>query len=146
MATSKSALPRPSVTLHMYPHRINPLLVDTDRDFSESELPPYFAVKNYILLASAVDDWDEADVWILAAEYTHRNMLKEAERINNTDALEPFAGLRNELDQLMEFKLEDYTGLTREERKLHKAEYCRKIDEESDFASDVEDSLEHGDR
>lgn len=69
--------------------------------------------------------------------------------------------MRDDLDQLMEFKLENYTGMIREERELHEDEYWRELDEESeldetecccevgeewDFVSDVEDSLEHGDR
>jgi hypothetical protein len=34
---------------------------------SDRTIPPFYIIKNCILIASALNDWDEADIWRLTA-------------------------------------------------------------------------------
>jgi len=42
-------------------------------------LPPYYAIKNNILIASALDDWEDADVYRLTAEQSYITSRRDAE-------------------------------------------------------------------
>lgn len=83
---------------------------------SDPTLPPFYQIKNYILLAGALEDWEQANHWGLAAEHVYHMSLNTAEKRNDVHSLGVLTELREELDELKEFKLEDETGLTKEER------------------------------
>lgn len=73
-------------------------------------------MKNSILLASALDDWDEADYWVSVAEQSYRAALREVKRINDTEGLEVLGAFRKQLNELAKFKKEDLAGQTKERR------------------------------
>lgn len=79
-------------------------------------LPPYYIIKNCILVACALDDWNDADYYRSAAEQAYDTTLAEATRKNDKGSLAALKQLRKELDQLTEFRVEDITGMTKEER------------------------------
>jgi hypothetical protein len=54
-----------------------------------------------------MDDWEDADVWRLAAEQAYITALDKATRIRDDNSLKAFPGLREELDQLGEDEVED---------------------------------------
>lgn len=53
---------------------------------------------------------------MLSAEQTYQTSLDEATLKNDKNSLQVLEDLRKELDELKEFRMEDLTGLTREER------------------------------
>ncbi|KAL1797634.1 hypothetical protein ACET3X_004240 [Alternaria dauci] len=64
-------------------------------------------MKNNILIASALDDWKDADIFRLAAEQQWRTSYCVANRQGDTDTLEALKSFRKELDELEEFRMED---------------------------------------
>jgi hypothetical protein len=83
---------------------------------SDDTLPPYYIIRNCIVIACALDNWTEANIWRLSVEQTYSTCLDKARRRNDEDSLKALENLRKELDELTEFMVEDMTGLTREER------------------------------
>lgn len=75
-----------------------------------------------------MDDWEDADVWRLAAEQAYITALDKATRIRDDNSLKAFPGLREELDQLGEYRAQDFTAL-----QMHIA---------SDYEDDGEDEVE----
>lgn len=84
-------------------------------------------MKNAILIASGMDDWADADVWRLAAEQSYITSLGKARKIHDDDSLKVLQGLREELDQLSEFRARDLDAFN------------------AQFASDEEDEDENED-
>jgi hypothetical protein len=64
-------------------------------------------IKNCVLIACALDDWYDANIWRLSAEQEYNRTLAKARRTNDEEALEGLKLLREELDQLKRFKDED---------------------------------------
>lgn len=73
-------------------------------------------VKNCLLIACALENWEEAENWFNAGETTLQSTLVEVTRRNDTLSLRALALLREELDEVNEFRMEDLTGMTKEER------------------------------
>ncbi|KAF2132908.1 hypothetical protein P153DRAFT_309696 [Dothidotthia symphoricarpi CBS 119687] len=90
-------------------------IVVTKFNLSDITLPPYYVIKNCILLASALDNWDDADVWRLAAEQAYITSFREANRKQDTNSLETLQDLRAELDTLNKFRQEDMAILVDDE-------------------------------
>jgi hypothetical protein len=64
-------------------------------------------IRNCVLIACALDDWYDANIWRLSAEQEYSTTLAKARRTNDEEALEGLKLLREELDQLKRFKDED---------------------------------------
>jgi hypothetical protein len=79
-------------------------------------LPPYYVIRNCILIACALDDWREADVYRLAAEQSYDTTLKVATQYKDKESLEALQDLREELDELDSFRREDLTALADAQR------------------------------
>ncbi|KAI4909460.1 hypothetical protein J4E90_008157 [Alternaria incomplexa] len=93
------------------------------RNITDTALPPFYIIRNCILLTAAMDNWDDGNDWRLAAvkpsmyrlnveyaltstvaiqESTFRNVLRKATEKNDTDSLAALQDLREELDWLAE--------------------------------------------
>ena len=70
-------------------------------------IPPHFCMKNAVLIASGLDDWEDADYWRLAAEQEHATGLKIAEQAQDQGSLGTLQQVREELDRLNEFREQD---------------------------------------
>lgn len=79
----------------------------TDQQCSDPTLPKYYDMMNSIIIAHALDDWEDADVYRLAVEFVYDCELKEAQRKHNAVALECLEEIREELDDLNHARLED---------------------------------------
>ncbi|CAO2650729.1 Nn.00g020210.m01.CDS01 [Neocucurbitaria sp. VM-36] len=90
-------------------------LEEAKKNISDESLPPYYVIRNCMLMACALDNWGEADIWRLCAEQAYRTSLEEATRKNDGNSLEALKDLRKELDELKDFRLEDLTGISRKE-------------------------------
>jgi hypothetical protein len=55
---------------------------------SDPLLPPYYEIENCILIASACDMWEDADVWRRAARQAYHTFHAKASRENDTATLE----------------------------------------------------------
>jgi hypothetical protein len=69
-----------------------------------------------MLIACALDDWNEAELWRRSAEQAFKTSFAKASKMNDTNSLAIPKNVRSELDELNEFRMEDLTGLSREER------------------------------
>ncbi|KAJ4368586.1 hypothetical protein N0V86_009493 [Didymella sp. IMI 355093] len=78
---------------------------------SNHELPPYYEIMNFVLITSALDDWDDAEMFRLSAEETCRETLEDATYTNDEASRETLKKLREELDALERFKDEDMLEL-----------------------------------
>ncbi|KAF9690627.1 hypothetical protein EKO04_011404 [Ascochyta lentis] len=87
-------------------------------------LPPYFMVMNLVLIVSALDNWDDAEMFRLSAEKIYEETFEDATNSNDEGSLEALAELREELDALKRFKLEDMLG-------EHGFDYDRPFDSDS---------------
>jgi hypothetical protein len=96
-------------------------------------------MQNCILIACALDDWNEADLWRRSAELTYNTSFAEATTKNDTNSLDMLRNVRIQLDELHEFKMEDLTGLFREERE---AVFEDPVITEADEAEQLEDAVE----
>jgi uncharacterized protein YjiS (DUF1127 family) len=96
-------------------------------------------MQNCILIACALDDWNEADLWRRSAELTYNTSFAEATTKNDTNSLHMLRNVRIQLDELNEFKMEDLTGLSREERE---EVFKDPVITEADEAERVEDAME----
>jgi hypothetical protein len=83
---------------------------------SNAALPPYYVMNYCILIACALDDWNEADNWRLSAEHVWSTARTKAVSMRDHQSLEVLDEARLHLDTLEEQQLEDTTGLTKEER------------------------------
>jgi hypothetical protein len=77
----------------------------------DETLPPYYFIKNAILIVSAMDDWADAEVWKLAAEQAYITAFGKAKNKHSDNTREAFAELRYEFDQLDMFKVRDFEAL-----------------------------------
>ncbi|KAI4660976.1 uncharacterized protein J4E79_005544 [Alternaria viburni] len=71
-------------------------------NITDTTLPPYYIIRNCILLTSAMDNWDDGNDWRLAAESCHSNTVRRATEMNDTNSLAALQDLREELDWLAE--------------------------------------------
>ncbi|CAN9330363.1 unnamed protein product [Alternaria alternata] len=91
------------------------------KNLLDPTLPPFYIIKNCILVA----------------ERAFKKSLDLATRQQDNNSLETLAGLREELDEVKEFKMEDLTGMTKEERDMVDAEL-----EELDAVAEAENMME----
>jgi hypothetical protein len=78
-------------------------------DFSRRDrtLPPYYAIKNSILVAGALDSWDEADLWMLSAEQTYKYCYEISVKNHDEASLSLLKGVRKQMDELEQYRKED---------------------------------------
>lgn len=79
----------------------------TANNCSDFALPPYYVIKNCILVAGALDNWDDADIWRLTAEHSYDRNHRIALEEQDEASLLALQDLREELDELEEFREED---------------------------------------
>ncbi|KAJ4324427.1 hypothetical protein N0V94_001325 [Neodidymelliopsis sp. IMI 364377] len=79
-------------------------------------LPPYYDIQNCILIASAEDMWEDADVWRRAARQAYRTFHAKASRANDTATLKEIGEARKQLDELDELLAEEFDAFLEEER------------------------------
>ncbi|KAF2124251.1 hypothetical protein P153DRAFT_411889 [Dothidotthia symphoricarpi CBS 119687] len=87
-------------------------IASAKKNLDDPTLPPYYFIKNSILIACALDDWDEADPWRVSAEMVYRRSLDEAQKSKDVNSLDALEVLKTQLDELNMFRMEDLTGLT----------------------------------
>lgn len=80
----------------------------------DTTLPPFYLIKNCILLASALNDWDEADDWRHVAEAPYKTNFHDSRTNEDADSLKVLECLRAELDELKQFREEDMAALYKE--------------------------------
>ncbi|KAI8942960.1 hypothetical protein NX059_000999 [Plenodomus lindquistii] len=95
---------------------IDKCIAEAKHNLTDPTLPPFYIIKYCIVLACAHDTWDKADGWRRSAEHMYQTCLDNATRKQDTSSLETLSDLRMELDELHEFRMEDMTGMTKEER------------------------------
>jgi hypothetical protein len=87
---------------------------------SDTSLPPFYIIRNCILLVGAMDNWDDGNEWRLAAvrcpvykpdmrhtltstvaiqESTYSDALRQSREMNDTNSLAALQDLREELDE-----------------------------------------------
>jgi hypothetical protein len=79
---------------------------------SDPTLPLYYAIKNSILIACALDDWRDADIFRGIAESIYQKTLSKATSEHDEDSLELLKDVAIELKQLNEYREEDMFELT----------------------------------
>jgi hypothetical protein len=82
---------------------------------SDPTLPPYYVMNYCILIASALDDWNEAEIWIFSALHVWNRAHAEGVSTNDNDSLAALDEIWGRLGTLEEQRLEDLTGMTKEE-------------------------------
>lgn len=65
-------------------------------------------MKTAIIIASGLDDWEDADYWKLAAEQKHTTGLKIAKEKQDQGSLRALQRLHKELDQLNKYQSTGY--------------------------------------
>ncbi|KAF1934738.1 hypothetical protein EJ02DRAFT_313010, partial [Clathrospora elynae] len=78
---------------------------------SDLTLPQYYVIQNCMLIASAINTWNEADIWRVYAVEIYQTSLGEATRQKDTNGLEVLRKVRIELDQLLGPYIEDLASL-----------------------------------
>lgn len=76
-------------------------------NLTDPTLPPYYVIHNCILIACALDDWSDADIWQRRAEQAYWTCAAKAELKQDAEALKELKNVRKELDQLEAFRRED---------------------------------------
>jgi molybdopterin-guanine dinucleotide biosynthesis protein len=74
----------------------------------DPSLPPYFHIRYHIMIASAMDNWDDADYHRLVAEQAWSTTRRNATAKRDHNSLKALEDLRDELDQLEGFKHQDF--------------------------------------
>ena len=67
-----------------------------------------------MLLASAMDNWEDGGLWLSRAESCYNVTLANATMRQDTESLKMLKELRAELDELKEFRKEDMEEMARE--------------------------------
>ncbi|OAG22546.1 hypothetical protein CC77DRAFT_1018573 [Alternaria alternata] len=68
-------------------------------NLTDTSLPPFYIIRNCILLVGAMDNWDDGNEWRLAAESTYSDALRRSREMNDTNSLAALQDLREELDE-----------------------------------------------
>jgi hypothetical protein len=80
----------------------------TDSVFcKDPTLPPYYFIKNAILVACALNDWTDANYYRLAAKQAHIMSVEKVKISRDENSLKALEKLRLELDELEEFRAQD---------------------------------------
>ncbi|RYO01936.1 hypothetical protein AA0120_g388 [Alternaria tenuissima] len=87
-------------------NEIEKCIVKAKKNLSDKTLPPYYVIKNCLLIACASDTWEEADDWKTRAEQAY-TAFAEATRKVYEDSLMTLNDLRKELDDLDKQKKEE---------------------------------------
>jgi hypothetical protein len=66
---------------------------------SHPTLPPFYIIRNRILIACAAENWDEGEKYRRGAEEMYEGQFEMATQNRDTDALEDLEMLRGELDR-----------------------------------------------
>ncbi|PVI06350.1 hypothetical protein DM02DRAFT_514854 [Periconia macrospinosa] len=118
-------------------------------NISDPTIPNYYLIMNLILIVSAMDDWDEADFYRLAAEHAWETTHHRALQRNEQEEMEALSGLRDELDQLKSFRERDLAEYydSDEETEMQDAEDEDEIGFENPRdVADAENEIDHGGR
>ncbi|KAH7398527.1 hypothetical protein BKA66DRAFT_437577 [Pyrenochaeta sp. MPI-SDFR-AT-0127] len=83
-------------------------IAEAKKTLSDPTLPFYYIIKNCISIFCASDDWGEAELWKLRAEWAYNEYRKGVARHNRAEELEILSDLRFELDQLDNFRRAEY--------------------------------------
>jgi hypothetical protein len=94
-----------------------------DFEFRDLAIPPYYAIKNCILVAGALDNWDEADPWISAAEQTYDDCYKTSVENKDEDSIRLLGDLRRQLNEMEQYKKEDLLEEDMEDTVVYEDEY-----------------------
>ncbi|CAI6337394.1 unnamed protein product [Periconia digitata] len=76
-------------------------------NLTDHTIPPYYKMRNCILIVSAMDDWNIADLYRQDAEIQYRVSHHKATEMEDEDSLEILEELRYELDQLKQMLDDD---------------------------------------
>jgi hypothetical protein len=111
---------------------------------SRHDLPPYYEAMNLVLITSALDDWDEAEMWRLSAQEVYRETLEDPTYTSDEASCGTLKKLREELDALIRFKDEDMlelygVGRGSPEHFEETEDSPKRIWEDSDFFDDDDD-------
>ncbi|CAN9131367.1 unnamed protein product [Alternaria alternata] len=87
-------------------NEIEKCIVKAKKNLSDKTLPPYYVIKNCLLIACASDTWQEADDWKTRAEQAY-TAFTEATRKVYDDSLMTLNELRKELDDQDKQKKEE---------------------------------------
>ncbi|KAJ8109619.1 hypothetical protein OPT61_g7327 [Boeremia exigua] len=82
------------------------------RNLNDPTLPPYYVIKYHILVACALDDWRDADIFLNAAERAYRLTLLKLTNEGDDESLKLLKGLAKELKTLKQYREEDMSKLT----------------------------------
>ncbi|KAJ4319709.1 hypothetical protein N0V94_003768 [Neodidymelliopsis sp. IMI 364377] len=77
------------------------------RNLADPALPPYHIIKNCILVACALDNWRDADVFRLRAEDVYHQTLSRATSEHDDKSLELLKSLTKDLKTLNQWKDEE---------------------------------------
>jgi hypothetical protein len=69
-------------------------------------------MKHCILMATALDGWEKASYWVLAAQQSHHNNFMKASREGDVIAQAALNMMRGWFDKLIEYKIRAMTGET----------------------------------
>ncbi|KAF3008572.1 hypothetical protein E8E13_007300 [Curvularia kusanoi] len=105
-------------------------------------LPPFYLIKNCILIACALDKWDEADTYRATAEHAHNKALREAEETHDEDMIVMLGDLRSELDELEDFKREDIAMQALDPQHLSRYWHVDPNDDTSDYSQELKDEMQ----
>jgi hypothetical protein len=86
-------------------------------------LPPYYAIKNSILIAGALDNWDETDLWMLSAEQTYEYCYEISMKNQDEPSLSLLKGVRKQMDELEQYRKEDLLEEDMENMVIYEDEY-----------------------
>jgi hypothetical protein len=75
-------------------------------------MPPYYYMKNMILIACGQRTWETADTYRYAAEVAYAEACGEAKRHNDADSLEVLEEIRDDLDELIDRRNNDIAAHT----------------------------------
>jgi hypothetical protein len=75
-------------------------------------MPPYYYMKNMILIACGQEGWKTADTYRYAAEVAYAEAHGEAKRHNDADSLEVLEEIRDDLDELIDRRNNDIAAHT----------------------------------
>lgn len=71
-------------------------------------LPRYYYIKNCILLTRAIGNWNDAELYRLAAEQAYSTALSNAQLRKDQNSLDALEDLREDLDVLITCKTADF--------------------------------------
>ncbi|KAH7084275.1 hypothetical protein FB567DRAFT_629810 [Paraphoma chrysanthemicola] len=110
-STTKTYWQRYKAAAKLFNKDTEKCIADAKENLNEMYLPPYYIIKNCILICCAMDYWSDANINRLTAESAYSVAWVEATRMQDEGALKVLEDLRADLDELEAFRQEDlYVG------------------------------------